>query len=118
MTIDVTKLSDSERQAVNNYVHSLNAKSPVFPSSVLNPSEPVGADDEFGTIVHNNAIVTTSRYETETTSSQEEYNYWLASYSNSAEHKDRTLVDQHYLDLPGPDGSRTYRDTDAENKNN
>lgn len=117
VTIDVTKLSDSERQTVNNYVHSLNAKSPVFPSSVLNPSEPVGADDEFGTIVHNNAIVTTSHYETETTSSKEEYNYWFASYSNSAEHKDRTLVDQHYLDLPGPDGSRTYRDTDAENKN-
>lgn len=117
VTIDVTKLSDSDRQTVNGYVHSLNSMSPVLPTAALNPSRPVSADDKLGAVIHNNAIVTTSHYETETTSWEEEYDLWIASYTSAEEGKNRKLVDQHYLDLPGPDGSRTYRDTDAENKN-
>ncbi|QPL05007.1 MULTISPECIES: hypothetical protein [Actinomyces] len=113
VTIDVTKLSPAEREVVENYVNSVSSKSPVLPSTTLNPSGKPDADDQLGNIIHQHAQVTTSTYEVDSASEENKYNYWLTEYHESQEYEHRRLIDQQYLQAPDSSGERHYADTGA-----
>ncbi len=108
VSIDVAKLSPNERKEIERYVSSLNSKSPVFPSAVINPSEKPAANDALGKIIHENGVVTTSEYATINSSAESKIDLWIASYSTKESAQQRKLLNQSYLEAPGADGTRKY----------
>ncbi|MCL3777081.1 MULTISPECIES: hypothetical protein [unclassified Actinomyces] len=113
VTVDVTQLSDTDRKVVEGYVYSMSSKSPVLPKAALNPSVPADSDDALGTIIHEHAQVTTSKYEVASASAENEYDFVIAKYRSSQEYEHRRLVSQQYLQAPDGSGRRSYASTGA-----
>ncbi|MEG8106175.1 MULTISPECIES: hypothetical protein [Actinomyces] len=113
VSIDLNSLSPADRKVMEDYAHSANSASPVFPSSVWNPSKPVDSKDRLNSVIHDNAQVTTTSYSTQRTSAEGTLDLWVASYTQSASTAERKMEHQSYLGAPGADGTRKYSRNDT-----